>query len=216
MTARGYHIWAPVLGLAALAGCQNTWMLLHVRAPGDADLSDTNVRLIRDGEPVCGGGLLYFGRPDPAGKLRIHTPACGEMRLVVTRPGRSTMVRELDTCEVKSLDVSLDAVHAARVESGSCEAVVSDFMSAWIDADNERARSFWLMPEAYEPYSRNATGAKPWAVDFASSALDGRTCRVVVTEYFETGCDLGWQIELEHSNDRGWGVHTLRQRRLPS
>ena len=66
MTARGYHIWALVLGLAALAGCQNTWMLLHVRAPGDADLSDTNVRLIRDGEPVLDvGGLPH----------RPHAPA---------------------------------------------------------------------------------------------------------------------------------------------
>jgi hypothetical protein len=212
---------SPVLAMAWLIGCigcigcKSTNMVLHVRAPGDNDLAGSIVRLIDDDQPICGGGLLFYGRTDPSGRIRIDTPACGAVQLVVTRQGRGTFVRPLDTCDVNSLDVTLQSAHAAGGERGSCEAVASEFVAAWIAADNERARSFWLAPEAFEPFARNSAGGKPWAVEVAPAAVDNGMCRVAVTEFYDTACDLGWQIELSMRDGQGWGVHALSQRHLP-
>jgi hypothetical protein len=208
-------VWAPVLGMAWLVGCKSTHLVLQVRAPGHTDLADSIVRLIDDDQPICGGGLLFYGRTDPAGRIRVDTPACGAVQLVVTRRGHGTLVRAIDTCDVNRLDVTLQSAHVAGGGSGSCEAVASDFVSAWIAADHERARSLWLVPEAYEPFARNRAGEKPWAVDVAPAAVDDRTCRVAVTEYYDTACDFGGQLELERRDERGWGVRALSQRRLP-
>jgi hypothetical protein len=215
MTARAYRVWAPVLGLAWLVGCTSTHLVLHVRAPGHTDLADSIVRLIDDDQPICGGGLLFYGPTDPGGRIRIDTPACGAVQLVVTRRGHGTLVRALDTCEVNSLDVTLQSARVAVGESGSCEAVASDFVAAWIAADHDRARLVWQLPEAYEPFARTREGGKPWAVDVAPAAVDDRTCRVEVTEYYDTACDLGWELELSLRDERGWRVRALSQRRLP-
>jgi hypothetical protein len=38
---------------------------------------------------------------------------------------------------------------------------------------------------------------------------------VEVTEYYDTACDLGWELELSLLDGRGWRVSALSQRRLP-
>ena len=68
-----------------LAGCRATSISLRVQAPGEADLAGSKVRLVFEDEPICGGGELYSGRTGPGGLLRVHTPACGEARMVVSR-----------------------------------------------------------------------------------------------------------------------------------
>jgi hypothetical protein len=193
-----------------LMACEATRISLHVRVPGAPDASGSNVRLVIKDEPVCGGGELFFGRPDPAGALRIHTPACGEARLVVAKAGRRTVVQKLDTCDVESLEVVLWPAPPARSATGACGAVVNDFVAAWVDARHEQARSFWAASGGYERHARKTSDEKPWAIDIAPSELAGDRCRVLVTERYDIGCDFAWQLELEQEHEPGGGTWRVR------
>lgn len=196
------------LGAAALiVGCQTTDIHLRVLAPGEADLSGSTARMIIGDEPLCGGGLLYAGRTEPAGKLWIHTKSCGEVRLVVSRRHRRTVVRKLDTCEVRRLEVVLEPASPARA-AGACGEVAQDFATAWVQLDHERARSFWARPEDYDQHVRPTANEAPYAIDFGPNEIQGDRCRIQITERNETGCDAAWQLELEQDSG-SWRLRSM-------
>jgi hypothetical protein len=193
-TARSGIVCVSLLGLA---GCQPTQLSLRVRTPGESQLNDTLVTLVIRDEPVCTGGILFFGRTDRDGLLSVHTPACGRARLVVARPGRRTVTRRLDTCETKSLEVVLWPAPPPRAPEAPCGKVVHDFLLAWLRQDDETARSLWVHPNDYMPHRLQPTSEKPLATDVAESQLEDGVCGVRVTEFYASGCELARELQLE-------------------
>src|SRR5688572_23296453 len=169
MNVVAWKAWRSGAAVALLLGCQSTNIQLRVQVPGEADLSGSTARLITEDEPLCGGGLLFFGRTDAAGKLWVVTPACGEARLVVSRMGRRTSVQKLDTCDVSALEVVLGPAPPVRVATDACSEVAQSFAAAWVENDHERARSFWANPEDYERHAREPSSEKPFAIDIGAS-----------------------------------------------
>lgn len=208
MNVEGWNVRMLFVIAGLLAGCQSTSIRLRVQAPGEADPAGSKVRLVFEDEPICGGGELYSGRTGPAGLLRVHTPACGEARMVVSRAGRRTVVQKLDTCDVESLEVVLWPAPPARAATGPCGAVAQGFLAAWVDAEHDRARAFWSDPDGYERHARTPSSEKPWAIDFAPSELTGALCRVLATERYDLGCDFAWQLVLV-AHEGSWRVRSM-------
>jgi len=197
------------VSLLGLVGCQPTQLSLRVRTPGESQLNDTLVTLVIRDEPVCTGGILFFGRTDRAGMLSVHTPACGHARLVVARPGRQTIIRRLDTCETRSLEVVLWPAAPPRAPEAPCGKTVHDFLQAWVHHEDETARSLWVHPSDYTPHRLQPTSEKPWATDIAESELEDGVCGVRVTEFYASGCELAWRFALEQSGDN-WRIRWMQ------
>jgi len=224
MNVAACKAWRSGAAVALLIGCQSTSFQLRVQAPGETDLSGSTARLIIEDEPLCGGGVLFFGRTDAAGKLWVVTPACGEARLVVSRLGRATSVQKLDTCDVQSLDVVLGPAPPARAAADACSEVAQNFAAAWVENDHERARSFWQNPDDYPRHAREPANEKPYAIDIGPSELGGKgpaagtatvaeetppeSCRVLITERYDGGCEFGWQLVLAAA-DGSWRLRSM-------
>jgi hypothetical protein len=196
-----------LLAASTLTACQTTRLSLRVRTPGEPALADTRVTLLIDDEPVCGGGVLFFGRTDREGLLKVHTPACGPSRLVVARPGRRTVIQKLDSCETKSLEVVLWPMSPQQLPGDACGRAAYDFLQARRSSDSEQARASWLHPDDYRAALQSAPSV-PWATE-VESTREGSGCRVRATELHDNGCEIVWRLELVQNGDR-WLIRSMQ------
>lgn len=197
-----------ILGVAALTACQSTRLGVHVRTPGEADASGTSVTLIVDHEPVCDGGVLFFGRTDAAGALAVQTPACGSARLVVARPGRRTEVREVDTCALLSLDVTLWPQAEPRAPTHPCASAAQAFMAAWVSRNHTDAARLWVDARGYAGHALGPTSARPWLARVTEARVQGGVCSARAMERYDAGCELGWDLVLVET-EGGWRIRSL-------
>jgi hypothetical protein len=197
-----------ILCVAALTACQSTRLGVHVRTPGEVDASGTNVTLVVDHEPVCDGGVLFFGRTDAAGTLAVQTPACGSARLVVARPGRRTEIREVDTCEVRSLDVTLWPQAEAPPPSHPCASAAQAFMVAWVGRDDTEAARLWVDARGYAGHALGPASSRPWLAQVTEARVEDGVCSARAIELYDTGCELGWDLELVEA-EGGWRIRAL-------
>jgi hypothetical protein len=198
----------------ALASCQSTQLSLKVRTPGAADAS-ARVRIVRTEGSPCTAGLLFAGSMDTSGNLAVHTPACGPMRLIVSRRGSRTVQREVDSCDVRGLEVVLWPALPAREPADACAQTARRFLQAWVHLDEPAARAQWAGPKDFASVALDDSHVAPGTVDVAAGAIDGAKCRVESRHFYENGCEETWRVELERLPE-GWRVRALDRTDAPS
>jgi hypothetical protein len=191
----------------SLSGCKTTDLGLHIRTPHSADAT-AHVRMMLAEGSGCDAGLLFTGSTDRSGNLHIHTKACGDVRLVVSRRGSRSVQREIDTCDVHGLEVVLWPAPPPRVPDEACAQTAHQFLEAWIRRDDTAARALWAGPKDYASVARGAAHVEPWSVDVAPSNIEGQRCSVETRHFYEHGCDETWRVELEQLPE-GWRVRGL-------
>lgn len=196
--------------LAVLLSCQSTRLSVHVAMPGELNSSQASVRLLAADDPVCTAAVVSAGTTDPLGRRLVVTEACGRVRVVVSRRGRETVQKVVDTCEVQSLEVVLNPVTEMRAPRNSCERVLNEFLNARGTEDAALAASFWVKPAEYA-WSHPV----PWRAHSLSSVVSGSACRVQTVEFYEAGCELSWGYQLSRSSG-DWRIVSTSRTPAPS
>lgn len=161
--------------------------------------------------------LLYDVRDDPCrdsasggqgtdelGRADVKARYCGQTKLYVAAQGYEPVVRSLDTCEVRAIDVAL--AKASVAVGGGAGAVANRFVEAVASGDTSALRELLLDAATAPMYQTGGLReqGRPYAIRMIATH-PGPTTTVDLELLYDSGCRTVWRCLLKRDG-ASWRV----------